>query len=105
MAKLTPFALAAIAVLGACSTTTPPQSNTPRLVTNVNALRAGTGVVQSVAPAPVMAGAGSSSSSEPLQRLEIKMNDGRMQYVDTASREIAKGDRVQISEDRIIRKI
>jgi hypothetical protein len=103
MAKLTPFALAAIALLGACSTT-PPQSSTPNIVTNVHPLRPGTGVVQSVIPAPVMAGAGS-SSSEPLRRLEIKMNDGRMQYVDTPSSEIAKGDRVQLTDDGIIRKL
>ena len=97
MTKFTPFALAAIALLGACSTT-PPQSNAPTIVTNVNALRAGTGVVQAVMPAPAMA------ASEPMRRLEIKMNDGRIQYVDTRS-EIAKGDRVQLSADGIIRKV
>jgi hypothetical protein len=46
----------------------------------------------------------SAGSSEPLQRLEIKMSDGRTQYVDTPSREIAKGDRVQLGQDGIIRK-
>ena len=30
------------------------------------------------------------------------MNDGRMQYVDTPSREIAKGDRIQLGQDGII---
>lgn len=102
MAKLTPFALAAIALLGACNTT-PPQSTTPSISTIVHPLRAGTGVVQTVMPAPAMASAGA-GSSEPLQRLEIKMNDGRMQYIDTPSREIAKGDRVQLGADGIIRK-
>jgi hypothetical protein len=33
------------------------------------------------------------------------MSDGRMQYVDTRSREIAKGDRIQLGEDGIIRKV
>ena len=101
MAKLTPFALAAIALLGACST--PPQA-TPTIATIVHPLRAGTGVVQAVMPAPMMVSA-SAGSSEPLQRLEIKMSDGRMQYVDTRSREIAKGDRIQLGEDGIIRKV
>jgi len=102
MAKLTPFALAAIALLGACSTT-PPQSN-PTISTIVHPLRAGTGVVQAVMPAPMMVSAGA-GSSESLQRLEIKMSDGKMQYVDTRSREIAKGDRIQLGEDGIIRKV
>ena len=102
MAKLTPFALAAIALLGACSTT--PQSSAPTISTIVHPLRAGTGVVQAVMPAPVMVSA-SAGSSQPLQRLEIKMSDGRMQYVDVRSREIAKGDRVQLGEDGIIRKV
>ena len=105
MAKLTPFALAAIALLGACSTT--PQSTAPNISTIVHPLRAGTGVVQAVMPAPVMvAGAtASAGSSEPLQRLEIKMSDGKMQYVDVRSNEIAKGDRVQLGADGIIRKV
>ena len=101
--KLTPFALAAVAVLGACSMMSPPPaSNTPTIVTNMNPLRPGTGVVQSVSAAPTAPGA---SYSEPLQRLEIKMADGRMQYVDTPSREIAKGDRVQLSDDNVIRRL
>jgi hypothetical protein len=104
MAKLSPFAVAAVALLGACSAT-PPQPVTPNIATIVHPMRAGTGVVQSVTPAPIMAGAtASAGSSEPMQRLEIKMNDGRVQYVDTKSGEIAKGDRVQLSEDGIIRK-
>ncbi len=104
MAKLTPFAIAAVALLGACSTT-PPQPTTP-IATIVHPMRAGTGVVQAVMPAPIMAGAtASAGSSGPMQRLEIKMTDGRMQYVDIRSGEIAKGDRVQLSEDGIIRKV
>lgn len=97
--KLTPFALAAVAVLGACSMMSPPPASTaPTIVTNMNPLRPGTGVVQSVTAAP-------GTTAEPLQRLEIKMADGRMQYVDTPSREIAKGDRVQLSEDNVIRRL
>jgi hypothetical protein len=101
MTKLTPFALAAIALLGACSTT--PQPTTP-IATIVHPLRAGTGVVQAVTPTPMMLSA-SAGSSEPLQRLEIKMSDGKMQYVDVRSREINKGDRVQLGADGIIRKV
>jgi len=102
MAKLTPFALAAIALLGACSTT-PPQSTTPNIITNVTPMLPGTGVVQAVMPQPVFAGA-AAGSSEPMRRLEVKMSDGKVQYIDTKS-EISKGDRVQLSEDGIIRKV
>ena len=100
MAKLTPFALAAIALLGAC---TAPQSS-PNIVTNVNTLRPGTGVVQAVMPTPGVTSA-TASSSAPLQRLEIKMSDGRLQYIDTPSREIVKGDRIQLSSDNVIRRL
>lgn len=103
MAKLTPFALAAIALLGACNTT-PPRSTAPNIVTIVHPLRAGNGVVQAVMPAPTMMSA-SAGSSEAMQRLEIKMSDGRIQYVDTPSREIAKGDRVELGQDGLIRKV
>ena len=96
MTKFAPYAVAAIALLGACSTT-PPQPTTPKIVTNDNPLRPGTGTVQTVMPAPAVMG-------EQLRRLEIKMQDGRMQYVDTPSAEINKGDRVQLSNDGFIRK-
>jgi hypothetical protein len=100
--KLTAFALAAAATLGACSMMSPP-TTTPstRLVTNVNALQPGSGVVQNVMPAPVMADA-AASSTEPMRRLEIKMSNGRTQYVDTTSTDIARGDRVQIGADGVI---
>ena len=104
--KTIPFALAAVAVLGACSMMSPPPGNTtPNIVTNVNTLRPGTGVVQTVTPTPGTSITAGSGSSEPLQRLEIKMSDGRLQYIDTPSREIAKGDRVQLSSDNVIRRI
>jgi hypothetical protein len=107
MTRLIPFAaLAAVATLGACSM--PPQSGGPsqpgaNIVTNVHPYAAGSGTVQAVFPAPVMAGAG--SSAEPMQRLEIRMDNGSIQYVDTSSREFTKGMRVALTEDRLIRKM
>lgn len=106
--KLTPFAVAitagAVTMLGACSMLSQP-TTTPRtqLVTNVNPLHPGSGVVQNVTPAPVMAGA-TASSTEPVRRIELKMNDGRTQYLDTATIDLKRGDRVQIGEDGVIRR-
>lgn len=101
MAKLTPLAFAAVAALGACSMTTPPQTNMPPLVTNVHPYTPGSGVVQAVFPTPVMPGA--EVSSGPMQRLEIRMDNGRIQYIDTTSPDFARGNRVVLTEDRLIR--
>jgi hypothetical protein len=102
-----PLSLLALATLSACSTPPqtggPSQAAAPKIVTNVHPYRAGTGVVQTVMPTPVAAGAG--ASAEPMQRLEIKMDDGKIQYVDTSSREFTKGTRVQLTEDKLIKKL
>ena len=100
-----PLSILAAATLSACSA--PPQTGgpapAPKVVTNVHPYKAGTGVVQAVMPAPSTAAAG--GSAEPLQRLEIKMDSGGVQYVDTPSKEFKKGTRVQLSEDKLIKKI
>lgn len=89
--------------------------------------RGGTGVVQAVTPSPraVVAGADSSSgyaasgnaaapmasprspaaaSETPMQRLRIRMDDGRTVYVDTPSRDFVAGSRVQLSDANEIRQ-
>jgi hypothetical protein len=110
MAKLVSLTVIAAAVvsLGACSTTRAPQAGAPaqppKIVTNVHPYTAGSGVVQSVNPAPIMPGA-AAGSSQPLQRLEVKMDNGSTQYVDTPSREITKGTRITLTEDRFIRRM
>jgi len=102
MTRITPIALVALAAaLGACGT--PPQSAQPNIVTNVHPYKAGNGVVQAVMPVPVLPNAGTSAAG--LQRLEIKMDNGTIQYVDTASRDFPKGTRVTLSEDRLIRQM
>jgi hypothetical protein len=86
--------------------------------------RAGSGVVQSVTPAPRAASAGASAApvtttrGEPVtsagattaagqyQRLAIRMDDGRVQYVDMAGPDIPPvGTRIQLTPDhQIIRQ-
>ena len=111
MTRLTPLAvvaLAAVGALGACSA--PPQTGGParpatNIVTNVHPYTPGNGVVVSVTPAPALsASAGAGSSAEPMQRLEIKMDNGTIQYVDTTSRDFPKGTRVSLSQDRFIKR-
>jgi ABC-type uncharacterized transport system auxiliary subunit len=101
MAKLTPFALAAVATLCACSMT-PPQTNRPTPITNAQPYAPGSGVVVKVFPTPAAPGA---AAVQPTQRLEIKMDNGKVQYVDTTSNEFAKGTRVTLTEDRVISRM
>jgi hypothetical protein len=102
MPKLLPLAvIATAAALGACGT--PPQQPAPRIVTNVIPYAPGNGVVQAVFAAPT-GQAPASSSAEPMARLEIKMDNGKIQYVDTASN-IARGKRVELTPDRQIRTL
>jgi hypothetical protein len=103
--KVVPLAILA-AALGACST--PPQQggpaqSSPRIVTNVHPYKSGSGTVQAVHATPAAAAAG--ASSQPVQRLEIKMDDGTIQYVDTTSREFPRGTRVVLTEDRYIKRL
>lgn len=105
MSRTLPLAVIVVAGLAACQT--PPQTGgpaqpMPNIVTNVYPYTPGSGVVQSVMPTPTMAGAG--SSSEPMQRLEIRMDNGAIQYVDTPSRNFSKGMRVTLTEDKLIRR-
>jgi hypothetical protein len=108
MAKLIPFAVIASAAVALSACSTPPQvggpsQSKPNIVTNVHPYTAGSGVVQSVMPTPVVPGTG--APSESTQRLEIKMDNGKIQYVDTTSREFSKGTRVTLTEDRLIRRM
>jgi hypothetical protein len=69
------------------------------------AYRSGSGVVESVAPAPkpFMAAAGG-SAPDALYRLKIRMDNGRTQYLDTDSSELGAGDRVRLTDERLIEK-
>ncbi len=103
MIRLIPLALIA-ATLAACSTTR--QAPAPRVVTIEHPYTAGTGVIQSVVPTPVAAtaAAGTSSPTEPMQRLEVKMDNGKVQYIDTPSRDFTKGMRITLTPDRYIKR-
>jgi hypothetical protein len=69
----------------------------------------GTGVVQAVKPAPaplaVAAPASSGAAKSGMQRLSIRMDNGRMIWVDTPSTEFQAGSRVQLTEANEIRRL
>ena len=74
--------------------------------------RPGTGVVEAVnsAPIPFTAAAGGTSAgssgaaSERLNRLTIRMDDGRRTYLDTDSSEFTRGTRVRLTDARLIER-
>lgn len=92
MKRALPVVILAAAVLSACSSNPRPET---AIQPNVMVYQPGTGVVQRVFPTP---------ASANLNRLEVKMDNGQVQYVDTDSRDFQRGMRIALSEDRQIRK-
>ena len=68
--------------------------------------RPGTGVIESVAraPRPFTAAAGGSAAPDTLYRLKIRMDDRRIQYIDTSD-QFAPGTRVRLTDQRLIEKM
>jgi hypothetical protein len=105
------LSLAAVSLAGCAGdssvTSTSGLDKRPNLVSQPMPYKAGTGVVQTWAAAPSPA-AGASGRVDPagggMLRLGIRMDDGRIQYVDTDSRDFPIGTRVQLTEDRIIQR-
>ena len=119
MIKLLPISLclAALALLAACGSrqptpvvivppapvvTTAPAATTP-VVVPAAALRPGFGRIESMAAVQTAASAGGTAPTS-MQRLNIRMDDGSMQVVDTASAGLAIGDRVELTREGFIRR-
>jgi len=127
--RIASLSILAAALLGACAdnsmTVRPAMEPSARIATQPVAYRPGTGVIQSVTPAPVMGGAavagGSAVTNRPqapvgtegnraapgaMQRLAIRMdNDGAIQYVDTDAAQFQRGMRVELTPDHYIRQL
>jgi hypothetical protein len=100
--------VAAVALTGlaGCTTWTPQTDATGQQFS----YRAGSGVVESIAraPLPLTSGAGGTApapSDGVLYRLGIRMDDGRLQYIDTDSTEFMRGTRVRLTDQRLIEKL
>ncbi len=128
MSKLTVLSLAALAAIAGCATEhkvapapapvvvqpapTPapaavvvPQAGTGAIVVAPAAaapLRAGTGRIDSMLDLPPSAAAGSTVPNAN-KRVGIRMDDGTLQYLDTAASDLAVGDRVSITSDGYMR--
>lgn len=121
-----PLALLAAATLGACASrpadTFPRASISPQPI----AYRAGTGVITQVAASPSYYGSAAAGTTAPrtssagnsaganigaprapsgYNRLTIRMDDGKMQYLDTDSNEFRPGQRVELLPDQTIRML
>lgn len=101
----------AIAALGlaACASTAPTAPQ--RIATIEMPFHPGQGEVIAATQArpPISAAAGGTATAvgtTPANyRLQIRMDDGSMQYVDTDSAEIPVGSRVELGADHTIRKL
>lgn len=115
LALAAPIAL--LAVLAAGCSTPPRTPAAAQIKPTQQPYFAGTGVVQAAKPAPApmsvaaaspqsgSASAAAPSQSSGMQRLAIRMDNGRMIYVDTPSSEFQPGTRVQLTEANEIRRI
>lgn len=83
-------------------TTPPAASSGPAVVQSVPAMRPGMGRLESMAPATTASAGGTSASQ--MQRLNIRMDDGTMQVVDTPSTGFSIGDRVELTREGYIRR-
>lgn len=112
--------LCAAAVLGACSHNPDTSFASGRIVPQPVAYHSGFGVVERVTPSPSAAAGGTIVSQRPgtsstdgadirtgaaggLNRVYIRMDDGRVQFIDTASTELQRGMRVELLPDRTVR--
>jgi hypothetical protein len=114
--------LCAAAMLGACSHNPDTSFASGRIVPQPVAYYPGFGVVDRVVASPsfTAAAGGTVVSQRPgtsstdgadirtgaaggLNRVYIRMDDGRVQFVDTASTELQRGMRVELMPDRTIK--
>lgn len=110
----------ALALLGACATsdpvtpapapvviapapvvTAPPATvvTAPAVIATPTAIRAGHGRVETITALQSAAAGG-----QTMRRIGIKMDDGTVQYVDTAAQGLSAGERVELTADGQIRR-
>jgi len=78
----------------------PPSGTAPVVVASPapQPLRAGTGRIEQIINLPASAAAGSSVPGAT-KRITIRMDDGSLQYLDTAANDISIGERISLTND------
>ena len=79
---------------------TTPAAPPTVVVQSTSTVRPGFGRIESISAVPPSSAA---TGGTTMRRLGIKMEDGSMQYVDTAAGNIAIGERVELTSDGRIR--
>jgi hypothetical protein len=108
LALAAPIAVLAAALAAGCSTPRTAPPTTANLKPVQQPYLAGTGVVQDVKPAPAplaTPATGTPPAASGMQRLTVRMDNGRMVWVDTPSTEFQRGTRVQLTEANEIRRL
>jgi hypothetical protein len=67
-------------------------------------IRPGFGRIESMTPVPTTASSGSSGPTA-MNRLNVRMEDGTLQLIDTPSAGLAINDRVELTREGYIRRI
>jgi len=116
-----PVSVLALALLGACGSrqpapvvvvpssppatvVTPQATSSAPVASPAASIRPGFGRIESMTPVPATASSGSSAPSA-MNRLNIRMDDGTLQLVDTPSAGLAVADRVELTREGYIRRI
>lgn len=81
-----------------------PSTAQASVVVPTPAIRAGSGLIESITPLPTSAATGS-GAIKPQRRIGIKMDDGTVPYVDTAAEGLSIGQRVDLTADGRIKHI
>jgi len=111
-----PLSIVAVAAAAACSqpTVRPALDQSAPIVPQAVSYRAGTGVIENVllTPGPISGATGGTATGAQsnyagrLNRLAIRMDsDRQIQYIDTDTNEFKKGDRIELTPDRMIRRV
>jgi hypothetical protein len=119
-----PLSVIAVAVLAGCASraqpvptavivTPPPQAAAPVVAApgttaqmaqvTTPALRAGNGLIETLAPTPQWSASSGSAQPSGMRRAGVRMDDGTVQFIDTDAPSLRIGDRVQITPDGYIR--
>jgi hypothetical protein len=117
-----PASVFAVALLGACGSkqpapvvvvppappatvvTSPQSAPSAPVAAAAASIRPGFGRIESMTPVAATASTGSSAPSA-MNRLNIRMDEGSLQLVDTPSAGLQVGDRVELTREGYIRRI